>query len=214
MQSILPVQRYSKVQNAASVPDLWTCRLYISCASTHFTKSKCSMCGAFFFTWFCFARSHDLLFHYLYFVAVLKDTQNQTTNARYVLRKTGEGNFQLFDQKGPKKHFNLWSFWKRTWELPEQLTCFWKFTLWPFFLRLKVQVDLNFEIKVGSVFSFWEVFNHRLSSWIKESIFFNDLPKGVKRVDEKKIEGWIANQILEVEVLTLRFRSVSEKYLT
>lgn len=49
MQSILPVQRYSKVQNAASVPDLWTCRLYISCASTHFTKSKCSMCGAFVF---------------------------------------------------------------------------------------------------------------------------------------------------------------------
>lgn len=57
-----------------------------------------AVCAAhFFFTWFCFARSHDLLFHYLYVVAVLKDTQNQTTNARYVLRKTGESNFQLLE---------------------------------------------------------------------------------------------------------------------
>ena len=60
-------------------------------------KVSAACAAHFFFTWFCFARSHDLFFHYLYFVAVLKDTQNQTTNARYVLRKTGESNFQLLD---------------------------------------------------------------------------------------------------------------------
>ena len=60
-------------------------------------KVSAACAAHLFFHVICFARSHDLFFHYLYFVAVLKDTQNQTTNARYVLRKTGESNFQLLD---------------------------------------------------------------------------------------------------------------------
>ena len=89
--------------------------------------------------------------------------------------------FSVVGLKGSWKNILIYGlYWKRTWELPEQLTCFWKFTLWPFFLRLKVRVDLNFEIKVGSVFSFWEVFKHRLSSGIKESIFFQWFAKRCK----------------------------------